>query len=1181
MKSKINMLLFLMLGVPLIMLQGCSGKTGHGVDYADGPAVTGVTVSPATAILQFEESVQLAANAQLSNGTSIDVTDEIACTWISSDESIASVDSGRVTASLATEGSIIIEAVYENFTGTATIDVMDPSAILTDLNVEPATATIEADDDVQFVAYGDFADGSTGIDITDRVDWSSSLPGVATVDDAGLADGVNDGTTIIQATMQGRTADASLTVEDPLRSITIAPESATIQFNGTRQFSASGIYASGDTGTVTDLVSWYSNDDSIAEINSSGLAEANPSIEGMCAVYAAIDVDGTVLTSNSAVITVVEPSVQSIVITSTDDEIDAMQTSPFTATVYFMGGGSAVMTGSVAWSSSNTGVATINASGLAAGVNDGSTTITASYNGVTSNGITLTVNDPLTGIVISPSTVNLDIYAGPISGQFTAQGTWASGDSASVTSMANWGSSNNSIVAIDGGGMATAAAEGSAYITASMDGVTSNQATVNVGSTPQVVSIIVSPSSATIDADGARQYSATVYFNDGSNSVLTSSVTWNSSVPTVATIDASGLAEGVNNGSTIITASFDGVTSNSSTLTVNDPLRSIDISPDAATIDADGTQQFAAQGIYASGDTANLTGSVTWNSSSPSVATINSAGLAKGVNDGATSITATMSGITSDSAALTVNDPLISIDVSPDAATIEYNETQQFSAVGTYSSGDTVNLTASVDWSSSNTGIATITDGISGGLATACTTEGSTNINATFNGVTSDTAVLNVVFVAAVPVSVVISPASSTIAADETLQYTAIVTFDDLSTADMSGSVTWNTSNTGAATINVSGLADGIGAGSATITASFAGLTSNSATLTVTNPLRSIDISPNTATIDADGTRQFSATGTYASGSTANITTTVDWSSSNTGVATITDGTSGGLASGVNNGSTTITATLAGVTSDSASLTVNDPLRSIAITPDTASIDLSVNPKTRQYTATGTYASGDTANLTTNVDWTSSNTGVATITDGASGGLATGVNDGTTSITAAYGGITSNTATLTVTDPVVSLDISPDSATRVRGNTQQYSAVATYASGDTATVTTSADWTSSNTSVATITDGASGGLATCLAVGSSEHNGDVQRCYKRYGFTCGHEQSGIPGYYTHKPCGDQWRRNSAVHRNGDLSGQHHGESDGQCVMELIQYFGCHNRRVYRSCNRGDRLRGHDVNQRHL
>jgi hypothetical protein len=75
--------------------------------------------------------------------------------------------------------------------------------------------------------------------------------------------------------------------------------------------------------------------------------------------------------------------------------------------------------------------------------------------------------------------------------------------------------------------------------------------------------------------------------------------------------------------------------------------------------------------------------------------------------------------------------------------------------------------------------------------------------------------------------------------------------------------------------------------------------------------LNSIAVTPSGATVPAGATQQFTATGTYSDGSTANITSQVTWASSNTGVATIA---AGGLATGVAAGSTTISATQAGIT---------------------------------------------------------------------------------------------------------------------------------------------------------------------------------------------------------------------------------------------------------------------------
>ncbi|MBI5047637.1 MAG: DUF1566 domain-containing protein, partial [Deltaproteobacteria bacterium] len=88
---------------------------------------------------------------------------------------------------------------------------------------------------------------------------------------------------------------------------------------------------------------------------------------------------------------------------------------------------------------------------------------------------------------------------------------------------------------------------------------------------------------------------------------------------------------------------------------------------------------------------------------------------------------------------------------------------------------------------------------------------------------------------------------------------------------------------------------------------------------TTTATLASIAVTPANPGITIGATQQFTATGTYSDSSTQNITASVTWSSSDTTKATIN---ASGLATTVNVGSTTITAT-SGSISGSTTLTIN------------------------------------------------------------------------------------------------------------------------------------------------------------------------------------------------------------------------------------------------------------------
>ena len=88
-------------------------------------------------------------------------------------------------------------------------------------------------------------------------------------------------------------------------------------------------------------------------------------------------------------------------------------------------------------------------------------------------------------------------------------------------------------------------------------GSTATNYSDNVADSPVLTPILqVAPSNATIDFGGTQQFFATAVFADGSKEDVSPNVAWLSTVPTVATIDNSGLASGVSGGSTGILASY-------------------------------------------------------------------------------------------------------------------------------------------------------------------------------------------------------------------------------------------------------------------------------------------------------------------------------------------------------------------------------------------------------------------------------------------------------------------------------------------------------------------------------------------------------------------------------------------------------------------------------------------------
>jgi len=435
-------------------------------------------------------------------------------------------------------------------------------------------------------------------------------------------------------------------------------------------------------------------------------------------------------------------------------------------------------------------------------------------------------------------------------------------------------------------------------------------------------SIAITPASATVAKGATASLTATGTFSNGFTSDITSQVTWTSATPATASTGSTGIVTGNAVGTTTVTAALSGITSPAANITVTPAtLTSITLSPLNPTVPRGATQQFTATGLFTDGSVAALTTGTTWSSATTANATIDAAGLATTPNTstiGGTSTISVTSGAITSTTILTVGAAnFASVAVTPISSTITAGLTANLSATATYTDATTTNVTNTATWSSANTGIATVSAaGVVTGVAT-----GSTTITASMGGVPSPAATITVT--AATLTGISIAPTTPSVAKGLTQQFTATGTFNNGTSGDVSGSVTWNSSVPTIATLNAIGLASTLAQGTTNITATSGVLTSNTASLTVTAPvLVSIAVTPANATLMTRQTQQYAATGTYSDTTTANLTASSTWTSSNSGAVTV--GASTGLATvayaGV--GATTIGATSGGIVGSTALSTV-------------------------------------------------------------------------------------------------------------------------------------------------------------------------------------------------------------------------------------------------------------------
>lgn len=715
----------------------------------------------------------------------------------------------------------------------------------------------------------------------------------------------------------------------------------------------------------------------------------------------------------------------SIAVGPPDSKVPMGMTNQFTATGVFSDGTKRDLSSQVTWISANSNIATINAAGVATALSPGATTVTAAI-GLQSGSTSLAVT-PATLISIGVTPMNAAIASGTTEA-FRAVGVYSDNSTQDLTSAASWSSSAPTVAAVSNTsgsiGVATGVSPGSSLITATLGSVSGSMTLTVTAAT--LVSIDVTPPSPSI-ADGLTDaLTATGLYTDHSTHDLTSAVTWTSSAPSIASVSnatgANGLVTAASPGFSTITATL-GTVSGSTSLTVSAAtLVSIGVTPANPSIASGLKSQFTAVGTYTDHSTQNLTATVVWSSSAASVAPVSNAsgydGLATALSPGSATITATLGNVAGSSTMTVTAATLVSIGVTPANPSVAAGLTSPFIATGIYTDNSTQNLTASVAWTSAVPIVASISNALgSNGLATTFA-PGSTTITASSGSVSGST---GLTVTPATLVSIAVIPANPSIANGTSQQFTATGTYTDNSTSDLTSSVAWGSANLNVASISnasgSNGLACALAQGSTTITATLGSLSGSTGLNVTPATLVSIAVIPANPSIANGTVQQFAAIGTYTDTSTQPLTTSVNWSSSNSGVATISNAAgSNGLASTVAPGSSTITATLGSV-SGSTGLTVTPAtLVSIAVSPTAPSIS---DGTSLQFTATGTYTDSSTQNLTAAATWTSSDTTIASISNATgSNGVASGVGVGSTAISAAVGGVASPSVTLTVTaDP--------------------------------------------------------------------------------------------------------------------------------------------------------------------
>ena len=396
--------------------------------------------------LNLSEAKLLPGETAVLNATVLpeDATDP-SVTWSSSDESVATVSDGTVTA--VAPGEAVITARAGEQEARCTVTVETPYVPVTSITVSPTQITLTEGDETNLTAT------VLPEDATDpHVAFSSSEPGVATVDDGGKVTAVKAGKAIITASAGDCKAECSVTVEArivPVESVSLSVSSLTLDVGESADLMAKVLPENATDPSVT----WSSSNETVASVNG-GHVEALQAGNAVITARA-----GNV--EASCKVTVNQPfvAVESITLDKTELSLAKGGTATLKATVL---PGNATDP-SVTWKSNRTSVVSVDNQGNLTAKKVGQAIITATA-GEYSATCTVTVTTPATGI-----SLNYESYT--IRPNETVQLKVIVKPTGATMGEVSWNSSYETVASVDDNGLVTGVSNGVAVITATMDGL--------------------------------------------------------------------------------------------------------------------------------------------------------------------------------------------------------------------------------------------------------------------------------------------------------------------------------------------------------------------------------------------------------------------------------------------------------------------------------------------------------------------------------------------------------------------------------------------------------------------------------------------------------------------------------------------------------------------------------------
>lgn len=383
------------------------------------------------------------------------------------------------------------------------------------------------------------------------------------------------------------------------------------------------------------------------------------------------------------------------------------------------------------WVSQSPSVATVAADGTITGVSPGSAIISASA-GLHSDAVRIDVGPRATTIEITPAAPapigpgNAITFAGRVIG---------SNGQALPGLPVTWTAADPTIAVQIEPGVFRALRVGTTTITATAtQGTRTITGTVPLTVEQRPLTVLVSPRFLFLRALGETASFVATAMNSDNVEISGLPVSWTSSDPSIASVDAQGVVTAHRNGTAIIRANVLGFTGEAEA-TVSQTATSVTVAPSEHTLEALGQSvKLSAEGKDAQGNPVDVR--IEWSSSNPNVATVDAEGVVKAVGDGFAVITADAATAKA-LATIRVERVARSIQVTPAEVKVAPGGSFPVSAVALDANRHPMPAQV-ITWSSADPSVATVdANGVVRGVAV-----GNTTVTAVAGGVTQSIPVL-------------------------------------------------------------------------------------------------------------------------------------------------------------------------------------------------------------------------------------------------------------------------------------------------------------------------------------------------------------------------------------------------------------------------------------------------------